>query len=189
MFSLRSFRLAAFAMVSAAGVASAQAGLTSNPVQTVTINATKPAALTVTINSGAAQTLATLTDNVANNFATPVNITTAWSVNPGLTASVSLVGYFSTPAQALANGTDFIPTTYMKGRIGAVGAFNAFTQNAVGTVGTAGGSLALFTTNITGANKNASRTDDLFLQIDLTGAPLATAGTYTGTLNLRAVTQ
>ena len=39
-----------------------------------------------------------------------------------------------------------------------------------------------------GTNKKSNRTDDLYLQIDLTGQT-ATAGTYTGTLNLRAITQ
>jgi hypothetical protein len=66
--------------------------------------------------------------------------------------------------------------------------FTAFTQNAVGGIGTAGGSLRLFSQAITGINKNSSRTDNLNLQLDLTGMALA-PGTYTGTLNIRAVTQ
>jgi hypothetical protein len=78
----------------------------------------------------------------------------------------------------------------MKGRMstGTPTSFTAFTQAAVGGAGQAGGSLLLFTTTITGVNKKSSRTDNLELQIDLTGQS-ATAGTYTGTLNLRAVTQ
>jgi len=64
----------------------------------------------------------------------------------------------------------------------------AFTQSAVGGVGTASGSLTLFTETITGANKKSTRTIDLELQLDLTGQT-TTPGTYTGTLNLRAVTQ
>jgi len=71
---------------------------------------------------------------------------------------------------------------------GAPAAFTAFTNNAVGGVGTAGGSLTLLAEAITGANKSASRTFDLALQLDLTGQT-TTPGTYTGTLNLRAVTQ
>lgn len=188
MFSFRSLRYALFAVAAFAGVAQAQAGLLSN-IATVTINATKPTVLTVAINSGGTQTMANLTDNATNNFATPVNITTTWDINPSA-ASVSLVGYFTTPSQALANGTDYITSALMKGRMttGTPTSFTAFTQNAVGGAGVAGGSLLLFTTNITGVNKKSSRTDNLDLQIDLTGQTV-TAGTYTGTLNLRAVTQ
>ena len=67
--------------------------------------------------------------------------------------------------------------------------FTAFTQNAVGGIGTAGGSLRLFSINITGANKTVTRTDNLNLQIDLTGAAILPPGTYSGTLNIEAVTQ
>jgi hypothetical protein len=59
----------------------------------------------------------------------------------------------------------------------------------VGGVGTAGGSLRLFSVNIGGGNKNASRTDNLDLQLDLVGAAALRAGTYSGVLNIRAVTQ
>ena len=188
MISFRSARNAMIALATFAGTAQAQAGLLSN-IAVVTINATKPTSLTVLVNSGGTQTMANLTDNIANNFSTPVNITTAWDINPSA-ASVSLLGYFSTPAQALANGTDYITSSLVKGKMstGTPVAFTAFTQNAVGGAGQAGGSLLLFTTAITGANKKSSRTDNLDLQIDLTGQT-ATAGLYTGTLNLRAVTQ
>jgi hypothetical protein len=63
------------------------------------------------------------------------------------------------------------------------------TQNGVGGVGTAGGSLQLFSQNITGTNKTGSRTDNLDLQLDLVGFPSLPAGAYVGVLNLRAVTQ
>ncbi|HLQ21868.1 MAG TPA: hypothetical protein VK132_01615, partial [Gemmatimonadales bacterium] len=65
----------------------------------------------------------------------------------------------------------------------------AFTQNAVGGIGSAGGSLRLFSINISGPNKTATRTDNLNLQLDLTGAGSQRPGTYTGTLNIEAVTQ
>ena len=190
MFSFQTLRRSALAMMTFAGVAQAQSGLLSNAAS-VTINATKPAALTIAINSGGTQTMANLTDNSINNFATPVNITTTWDINPSA-ANVTLVGYFATPAQALANATDYIASSLVKGRLGVAGSFSAFTGAAVtggaSSVGVAGGSLALFSQGITGVNKKSNRTDDLYLQIDLTGQT-ATAGTYTGTLNLRAITQ
>jgi hypothetical protein len=67
--------------------------------------------------------------------------------------------------------------------------FTAFTQNAVGGIGTAGGSLRLFQINISGSNKIQTRTDNLSLQLDLTGAGVLPPGTYSGTLNIQAVTQ
>jgi hypothetical protein len=182
--------LAAFAMVSAK--ASAQAGLTSN-VGSVSLSAVKATSLTVAVNSGGTQSIASITDNATNNFPSAVNITTSWDINPSA-ASVSLVGYFASAAAALTNGSATIATTQMKGRVttastpGAPASFTAFTQSGVGTVGTASGSLTLFTETITAANKKSSRTIDLELQLDLTGQT-TTPGTYTGTLNLRAVTQ
>ncbi|MFN8668284.1 MAG: hypothetical protein U0164_13995 [Gemmatimonadaceae bacterium] len=189
-FVARSLRRAAILLAITAGAAQAQSGLLSNTA-TVTINATKQAALSIAINSGGTQTMSNLSDNAVNSFATPVNITTTWDINPSA-ASVALVGYFSSPTQALANGTDYIASSLVKGRIGTSGVFNPFSGAVVtggaSSVGVAGGTLSLFSQAITGANKKSSRTDDLYLQIDLTGQSV-TAGTYTGTLNLRAITQ
>ena len=190
MSSVRQFRNAMFALAALSTMSSAQAGLLSNTA-VVTINATKVATLTVAITAGATQTLASLTDNTTNNFASPVAITTTWDVNPSA-AAVVLVGYFTTPTQALANGTDFITASQVRGRMNASPTFNAFTGGVVtggaSTAGVAGGTLQLFSQAITGLNKNSNRSDNLFLQIDLTAAT-ATVGTYTGTLNLRAITQ
>ena len=66
--------------------------------------------------------------------------------------------------------------------------FTAFTQNGVGGVGTAGASLSLFTQPVLGYSKTGTQTIDLQLQLDLVGRVL-TAGSYSGTLNIRAVTQ
>jgi surface antigen len=192
MIRLRTLSVSAAALTFFAATASAQAGLTSN-TESVALSAVKSTSLTVTVNSGATQNIASITDNAVNTFPSAVNITTAWDINPSA-ASVTLVGYFANAAQALSNGTFHIATTQVKGRVTTAGApnaptsFTAFTSNAVGAVGTAGGSLTLFSETITGANKNSNRTIDLELQLDLTGQT-TTPGTYTGTLNLRAVTQ
>ena len=192
MIRLRTLPVAVATLAVFASKAYAQAGLTSN-IETVSLSASKSTSLTVTVNSGASQTIASITDNAVNNFPSAVNITTAWDINP-TAASVTLVGYFSSSAAALSNGTFNIPTSQVKGRVQTAGApnaptsFTAFTQNAVATVGTASGSLTLFSETISGANKKSTRTIDLELQLDLTGQT-TTPGTYTGTLNLRAVTQ
>jgi len=192
MIRLRTLPAVVTALTIVAAKASAQAGLSSN-IATVSLSAVKSPSLTVTVNSGGTQNISSITDGTTNDFPSSVNITTAWDVNPSA-ASVSLVGYFATPTAALTNGTFNIASSSVKGKVTTAGApgapatFTAFTNNAVGVVGTAGGSLTLFTETITGANKSSSRTIDLALQLDLTGQT-TTPGTYTGTLNLRAVTQ
>ena len=177
------------APLAAARPAAAQSGLAS-AVATVSLTATKTSGVSVSITSGAAQSLASVADGAVNTFATPVGITTTWDLHPS-TGSLSLVAYFSTPAQALANGTSYIASSLVKGRVttGTPTTFTAFTQNGLGAAGTTGGSLRLFTLNINGANRRSSRTDNLELQLDLTGQPALAAGTYSGTLNIRAVTQ
>jgi len=192
MIRLRALPAVVTALAIVTAKASAQAGLTSN-IATVSLSAVKSPSLTVTVNSGNAQNINSITDGTTNDFPSAVNITTAWDVNPS-DASVTLVGYFATPSAALTNGTFNIASSSVKGKVttagisGAPAAFTAFTNNAVGGVGVAGGSLTLLAETITGVNKSASRTFDLALQLDLT-SQTTTPGTYTGTLNLRAVTQ
>jgi hypothetical protein len=167
----------------ASGSAVAQVGLTSNAA-TVALTATKNATLTVSPNAATA-TLASITDNsTANNF-TPVSLTTAWNLTAG--SSVRLIGWFATPAQALINGTDFIPSSKVEGRVNAT-AFAPFTSGAVGGVGVAAGSLQLFSQAVGAGSYFGNRTDQLDLRLNLTGTTTM-AGDYTGTLNLQAIVQ
>jgi VCBS repeat-containing protein len=163
----------------------------SAQAQIISLAATAPSTLAVTVTSGAAQTLAGVTDNAVNSFPAAVVIQTDWNVNPGQTNTVNLVAYFTTPAQALVGGATQIPSSRLLGRMltGIPTTFTAISQNGIGGAGTAGGSLSLFAVNINGANKNATRTDNLDLQLNLIGFPTLGAGSYTGVLNLRAVTQ
>lgn len=163
----------------------------SAQARVISLAATSPSALSVTVTSGASQTIAAVTDNATNSFPSPVVIQTAWDVNPGQTNTMNLVAYFTIPAQAMVGGTAQIPSSRILGRMvtGAPTTFTAMSQNGVGGVGTAGGSLLLFSQVITGANKNATRTDNLDLQLNLVGFPTLPPGSYTGVLNLRLVTQ
>lgn len=163
--------------------AQAQVGLISN-LANVNLTATKAATLTVTPSVSSA-TLANITDNsVANNF-TPVSLTTDWNLTAGST--VRLIGWFATPAQALVNGADAIPSSKVEGRVGA-GAYTPFTGAAVGGVGVAGGSLQLFSQAVGVGSFFGTRTDQLDLRLNLLGTTTM-AGDYTGTLNVRAVVQ
>jgi hypothetical protein len=163
----------------------------SAQAQIISLAATAPGALTVAVTSGAVQTIPAVVDNALNDFPTPVVIQTSWNVKPGQTNTVNLIAYFTLPAQAMVGGTIQIPSSRILGRMttGLPVAYTAITQNALGGVGSAGGSLRLFSVNISGANKNASRTDNLDLRLDLVGFPALPAGAYAGVLNLRAVTQ
>jgi hypothetical protein len=167
------------------------AGEVSGQAQIISLAAAAPSTLTVLVQSGGVQVIAGATDNAVNNFPAPVVIRTAWNLNPGQTNTVNLIAYFPIPAQAMGGVSTQIPSSRLRGRMttGHPTTFTAFTQNSVGGVGVAGGSLSLFTVNIGGGNKNASRTDNLDLQLDLVGFPPLAAGAYTGVLNIRAVTQ
>jgi hypothetical protein len=170
-------------LVVGASSAAAQVGLTSN-VATVALTATKNATLTVSPNAPTA-TLASITDNSNVNNFTPVSLTTAWNLTAGST--VRLIGWFATPAQALANGTNFIPSSKVEGRVNAT-AYAPFTSAAVAGVGVAGGSLQLFSQAVGAGSYFGTRTDQLDLRLDLTGTTTM-AGDYTGTLNLQAIVQ
>ena len=166
---------------------------TVSNAQVISLAAAKSSRLSVTVTSGATQTMPTLTDNTTNTFPSPVVIQTQWDLNPGQTGSVRVIAWFATPAQALfssGSGTA-IPSSRMRGRVatGVPVTFTAFTQNPVGGVGAAGGSLQLLNVAVTGANKTTTRSDNLQLQLDLTGAGVLPPGTYSGTLNIQAVTQ
>jgi hypothetical protein len=170
--------------------AAAQAGSVAT-ARIVTLSAIRAGTLTVGVTSGMVQNLPNVIDGTTNNFPSPVVVATQWNLNPGQTVTVNLMAYFSVPSQALINGAVAIPSSRIRGRMttGLPLTFTAINQNAVGGIGTAGGSLQLFSQIVTGINKNSSRTDNLDLQLDLVGFPTLAPGTYSGTLNLRAVTQ
>jgi hypothetical protein len=147
------------------------------------------ATLTVLVNAGGAQNIASLVDNRINPFPVPVNISTSWNLAT-IVSAVDLVAYFTTPTAALTSGPNTIPSSRMRGRVvtGIPTTFTAFAQNPVGGVGTPGGSLYLFRQLILWPfNTVGGRTDNLELQLDLRGLPNLPAGTYAGTLNIRAV--
>ena len=175
--------VAALLAAIAAGRVEAQVGTVSNTA-TVSLTATKLSTLTVTPAASTA-TLASITDNSnANNFSA-VSLTTDWNLTAG--TSVNLVGWFATPAQALANGTSLIPSSRVEGRVGAA-AYAPFNGAGLGTVGVAGGSQVLFTQAVAPGSFFGTRTDQLDLRLNLAGTTTM-AGDYTGTLNVQAIVQ
>lgn len=121
----------------------------------------------------------------------PVAITTTWVLSAAR-SSVTLTSWFANAGQALTSGGSapvYIPTSEVLGQVttGSPTTFTAFTQSpGTGGLGVAGASLVLFTQAVSNTNRNANRTDNLNLEINLTSQPQLPAGTYTGTLNLQA---
>lgn len=163
---------------------SAHAQLLSG-LSNLSLNAVTPSSLTIAISSGASMNF-TLMQGAFANGSTAAAITTSWNVNPGLTGSINLYGYFSTPSAALAGTGYDIASTYVEGRMttGAAATYTPFTQT--NPVGPAGGSLLLFAEAITGVNKSKTRTDNLDVRINLTTSPPVPAGSYAGTLRVQA---
>ena len=161
------------------------------PAHVLSLALAAPNVLGVTVTSGGSQSIASLVDNATNAFPSPVVLQTNWDLNPGQTAQVDLVAYFAVPAQALSGGATQIPSSRVLGRMasGLPTTYTAVSGGPVAGVGTAGGSLHLFRQAISGANKVASRTDNLDLQLNLVGFPTLAVGSYTGTLTIQAVTQ
>jgi hypothetical protein len=69
--------------------------------QIISLAAVAPGNLSISIQSGAVQNMATVADNAVNNFPSPVVIQTSWNLHPGQTNTVDLVAYFAVPAQAM----------------------------------------------------------------------------------------
>lgn len=191
--SSRSYLVAVASSALLTRVASPQARVQSTVSMIPAVAAAAANAISVSVSAGATQTLASVTDNVPNTFPSPVSITLTWDLVPS-TGSVQVLGYFVDPTAAMRSGSVSIPSSWLKGRVLTAGmpaaptSYTAFTQNGVGGVGTAGGSLSLVTQPVLGYSKTGTLTFDLQLQLDLTGRVL-TPGSYSGTLNIRAVTQ
>ena len=164
--------------------AAADAQILSN-IANVNMSATMNQFISIAVTSGSTVNFTLVANGIAAGDV-PAVVQTNWSLNPGLIGAVSLYGYFDTPAQALtAGGGDDLASSLVEGRVttGTPTSFTAFTQT--NPVGPAGGSLALWSTTVTGINKVGTRTDNLDLRVNLTGTSAA-AGTYAGVLRLQA---
>ena len=186
--------IASSALLTGVAIAQPRIQSTVNPVPEV--SAALAGSLSISVTSGATQSLGSVTDNTPNNFPSPISIALTWDLLPQ-TGSVEVVGYFANPSAAMVSGPVSIPSGWMKGRVSAAAGQNlqnmpatytAFSQSAIGGVGTAGGSLRLFSLPVLGYSKSGTVTANLDLQLDLTGQTLS-AGTYSGTLTIRAVSQ
>ena len=118
----------------------------------------------------------------------PIMVTTSWILARSRT-EVDLYGYFANPEAALTDGSASpvnIPTSAVFGQMPSAGltSFLPFTYD--NPIGPAGGSLRLWGQLIGDTNYSVTRTDTLYLQIDLSNQPDIPAGSFTGTLILQA---
>jgi hypothetical protein len=177
--------------IGAAALASTSGFCAANNSNAATVTLTANLAESLTIAATPSNVSFTLVAGSTANGSAPVAITTTWVLN-GNRSTVTLTGWFSSAAQALA-GTGstpaYIPTSEILGQVttGTPTSYTAFTQTTSGgALGVSGASLVLFTNSITSSNRSATRSDNLNLQINLTSQPQLPADTYTGTLNLQA---
>ena len=181
MTTRRFVRIAAvlLALTCAASLASAQLNSGAQPI---TLNANLAESLTVNLSGNTVNFTLTPGSN-SNPGSTNITATTTWVLKPGRTA-VGVYAYFGSSASALTDGVgDNIPSSaFLISDNG--GAFTALTNTVA--FGGANAGLQLANVAITGANKNANRTDVMAFNINLTTLPQLPANAYTGTLNIQA---
>lgn len=181
MKTAKFLRIAAVALVITCAASLASAQLNSG-AQTIALNANLTESLSVSLSANAVNfTLAA--GSAANPGSTNITATTTWTLKPGRTA-VGVYAYFGNAAAALTDGAgNNIPSSaFFIANNG--GASTALTNTVA--FGGANGGLQLANVAITGANKNASRTDVMAFNINLSTLAQLPAATYTGTLNIQA---
>src|SRR5436309_2343696 len=160
--SIKVLMTLAFLAIALAVTTTPAAAQVNSNTGTVTINANLQETLTVNLTNSTITI--PLTENTSvNNSTLPAagtNIATAWVLQPGRTAVKVFV--YSTVANPLSNGTDSIPATSIL--ISSTGQGGAYSALAAGTPFGTGLQIGA-SINITGANKNSSRTDTVFFQI------------------------
>jgi hypothetical protein len=108
------------------------------------------------------------------------------TVSNPLSTTVNLYGSFGSATAALSGSASGlgVPSACILGQVptGAATSFTSFTQS--NTLGAAGAGLTLV--SISGLTANQSRTDNLYLKIDLSSRPQLPADTYVGVLFLQA---
>jgi hypothetical protein len=117
-----------------------------------------------------------------------IEVTTSWDKNSCSSGcTITLYAYFMSSGAALSGGSPAvnIPCSELLGQVptGTPTSYTPFTQSS--PLG-GGGSLQLFQQSYIKHEAPTSRTDELNLEIDLSGQPQMPAGTYTGTLYIEA---
>ena len=109
--------VAAAALLTLVGAPVAQAQNNPSPAVGVTLNATKKETLSLSASPHRPRWSRPPASRTARprTTSTPINVTTNWNLKTS--TSVTLVGYFTTPAQALLNGTNAIASSQVEGKL------------------------------------------------------------------------
>ena len=193
---MRNFRIF---LVIAAGIAlgmsftpAAHAQLNSN-APTITLNATLPESLTVSVTAGPAVNFTLAPNTAANPGSTTSTVKTAWVLTRGRN-QVTVWAWVANGAAALTDGTNNIAasqvTATAAGSGSAGGALNSVTSGGAGVPAfitpAAATGVQIGNVAVTGANRASSTTTTLTWNIDTTSTPQLPASTYTGTVNVQA---
>lgn len=193
--SFRVLSVAAALTVFAVPAVQAQMGSGSGPV-TVALSAKKNETLTLALSASAL----TNTDLATSNVMGTLTATMSWTLSASRTA-VNLVGWFAS-TDALTDGATPTATTIATSDFlgectsasltgGTCAASAAFTETSTLPGAVAGATRVLWTSpSISGTNRVQSAVDiGLKFAVAPTRVTTLPAGTYTGTLNLRAFAQ
>lgn len=166
------------------GLANVSGAQVTSSLQTISLGAVKGEFITLGAPSPSSQSVS-LVDAAVNQYTTPFSTSVSWDVTASASTTVKLVAYFANPAQALANGTDYIPSSKVEVSTDAGATWTPISGGAVGGVGTALGSVVLYTSPVTtGAGRAGTQSVTFLVRINLLPGPTTIAGSYAGTLNL-----
>jgi hypothetical protein len=152
--------------------------------KSISLTATVPETLTVTLSSNTV-TFSNVTPTAPNNPGSgTITVTTKWSLKPATNALVLYAYFGSTTALANTGATFTIPTSAFQIDVNNTGA-QSVSQSPAGH-GVAGATLDLHSATINGSNKSGTWVDTLAFNLNLTSVTNLQADTYTGTLNIQA---
>jgi hypothetical protein len=153
----------------------------SSGAQTISLNATLSESISINLSANSVNF--NLTSGSASNPGNQgVTATTTWISKPG--RNVTTYIYFTSATTALTDGAgNNIPSSSFEVADNG-GAFKALTNTVV--FGGTGAGLQLTSTKVTGLNKTGSHVDSMLFNINLSSLPALPAGTYAGTVTLRA---
>ena len=152
----------------------------------IAVTATLAESLTVSL-SGSSVSFTLAAGSATNAGSASITATTKWVLSPSRNA-VGVYAFFTSALAALTDGSGHnIPSSAFKITDSSAGGISGTLINTV-PFGAANAGLQLANVAITNANKNASRTDAMTFNINLSGGtlPQLPAATYTGTLNIEA---
>jgi hypothetical protein len=153
----------------------------SSGAQTIALQATLSESISVNLSANVVN-FSLVPGQASNPGDRSVTATTTWISKPG--RNVTTYIFFSAAPVALTDGSgNNIPSSAFEVSDNG-GALRPLTQTTV--FGGAGAGLQLTSTKVTGQNKTGSHTDAMNFNINLSALPQLPAGTYAGTVTIRA---